>query len=352
MSDIVLYFFTVCVMLVILAAYSYRMNKRIDLKRLKQNAAAVKEFTKTKLIAVVKADAYGHGDVICAAALSDIADAFAVAEISEAQRLTGAGIKKDVLVLSEPYDGGDYSSEVVFTAFDQKSFRFLSGKNRRFAVKINTGMNRLGFSESEFLKIKDKIGTYKVHSVFTHIYDKSAALLQTDAFKNITSGLNVPKHIFASNLIYRDGEYFDFVRPGLLLYGYGADFVLPVMSVTAKILQTRRVKKGENVGYGAFPIERDAIIATIDVGYADGFRRKREGEERTVSIGGKRRRVVGQVCMDTCMIETDESVSPGDDAIILGDDLTADELAAEWHTVSYDVLTSLGHSRAKTEYVN
>ena len=327
------------------------MEMTVDLSRLKNNALEIKRRFKCGLIAVVKCNAYGHGDTECAEALKDVADAFAVATTEEALRLVCAGITNDVFILSQNYDGANYPDNIVFCAFDISSLKRLVKSKRRYAIKIDTGMNRLGLSSREFLSAANEINFDKVHSVFSHIYDNSAAARQYNEFRAFTDFLNVRRHIFASNCVFAADDLLNYVRPGLLLYGYGADCVKPVMTLSARVLQVRRVHAGENVGYGICPAEKDGIIATIDIGYGYGFRRKKQGEERFVYIGEKKRKIIGQVCMDMCMAEADESVTVGDEAVILGDEMTAYELAAQWNAIPYDVLTSLGQARAKRKYV-
>lgn len=327
------------------------MEMTIDLSILKNNAKNIKLNVRSGLIAVVKCNAYGHGDIECSKALKNIADAFAVATTEEALRLVIAGITKDVLVLSQIYDGSDYPDNVIFCAFDKKSLGKLIESKRRYAIKIDTGMNRLGFSPSAFLSVVNNINFDKVHSVFSHVYDNSAVVRQYDEFCSVTDSLNVKRHIFASNSVFFGADSSDWVRPGLLLYGYGANYVRPVMKLSARVLQVRHVFAGENVGYGICPVKKDCVLATIDIGYGDGFRRKKCGEERFVFIGGKKRKIIGQICMDMCMAEADESVKAGDEAIILDEKMDANALAAQWNTITYDVLTSLGKARAKRKYV-
>lgn len=327
------------------------MEMTVDLSRLKNNALAIKQNLKCGLIAVVKCNAYGHGDIECAEALKNVADALAVATIEEALRLVAGGITGDILVLSQNYDGADYRDNVIFCAFDKASLKRLIKSNRRYSVKIDTGMNRLGFRSSEFLAVASEINFDKVHSVFSHVYDTSVAKRQYNEFRSITDSLDIKRHIFASNCVFATDDLLNYVRPGLLLYGYGADYVQPVMKLSARVLQVRCVRAGENVGYGICTAKQNCIIATIDIGYGDGFRRKKQGEERYVFICGKKRKIIGQICMDMCMVEADESVKAGDEAIILGDEIDANKLAAEWNTIPYDVLTSLGQARAKRKYV-
>lgn len=327
------------------------MNMQIDLSRLKSNADSIKKETGCKLISVIKADAYGHGAIECARALESYSDAFAVATIREALELSPV-VDKDVIVLSQAYDGMDYARNIVFAAYDENGLNLLKKSGRRYIIKIDTGMNRLGFSCRQFSDLARQIDYKNVCGVFTHIFDRSAMQMQVEKFCALTDSLPVERHVYASCLTSANGNCFDYVRTGLLLYGYGAEYVKPVMSVYAKVLQVRKISKGENVGYGICRVGHDCIIATLDIGYADGFRRKREGEDRTVIIGGKKSKIIGQICMDMCMVEVDESVRSGDNALILGDALDAKALACEWGTTEYEVLTSLGKSRAERKYVN
>ena len=327
------------------------MEMKIDLSALKYNAGVIKKRSGTNLCAVVKCNAYGHGDVICADALGDYAECFAVADKSEAMRLVQSGVKKDVLVLSDVYDGENYPDNVVFSAFDRNGLDRLSHSGRRFAVKLNTGMNRLGLSCADFKNIAQILDIRKVHSVYSHIYDESAISKQYGAFVCATENIPVKKHIFASNYRFTDKEPFDYVRAGLSLYGYGDSGLKKVMKITAKVLKVSRVSAGENVGYGINVLKEPCDVATIDIGYGDGFKRIEKGEKRSVFISGRRCEVLGQICMDLTMVKVPAGVSPGDEVEIIGDNLSATDVAEEWNTNEYDVLVSLGRARSLRKYV-
>lgn len=327
------------------------MEMTINLAALRRNADKIIKQSKTRLCAVVKCNAYGHGDAECAKALADKADCFAVADIYEANRLSLAGIKNDILILSGVFDGGVHPDNFIFTAFDDESLISLLHANRRFALKIDTGMHRLGFSPKQCANIFPLLPADRIHSVFSHIYDISSLKCQYEEFVALTKNFPVKKHIFASNFSSL-ADRLDYVRCGIVLYGYGALNLEKVMRLTADVISVRKVRGGDNVGYGICPVERAMNIATIDIGYGDGFRRKGKGETRTVLYAGGRCRVVGQICMDLSMIEAPYTIKKGQSVEILGEEFSAADIAKEWNTCEYEVLVSLGHCRAKRVYIN
>lgn len=327
------------------------MKTEIDLSALKYNASIIKKRSGTNLCAVVKCNAYGHGDVICADALADYAECFAVADKCEAMRLVQSGIKKEVLILSDVYDGKSYPDNIVFTAFDKNGLDRLSRSGRRFAVKLNTGMNRLGLSCADFRNFAQSSDVRKIHSVYSHIYDVNALNNQYESFVCATENFPVKKHIFASNYVFSDKFPFDYVRAGLALYGYGDVGLKKAMKITANVLKVSRVSAGENVGYGKNVLKESCDVATIDIGYGDGFKRIERGEKRSVFIDDRRCEVLGQICMDLTMIKVPVGVSVGDEVEIIGDNQSAADVAKEWHTNEYEVLVSLGKARSLRKYV-
>ena len=333
-------------------AYYKSMEMTINLAALRRNADAIIKRSGTALCAVVKCNAYGHGDIECALALRDKAECFAVADISEALRLVGGGIKNDILILSDMYDEKGYPENLIFTAFDELSLMRLLRSGRRFALKADTGMHRLGFDPLQCANIIPLLPVKKIHSVFTHIYDASAARKQAEHFSFLTRALPVKKHIFASNFSLCASSAGDYVRCGIALYGYGSENLEKVMSLDARVLRVCKVLPGDNIGYGIFRAQKAANIATLDIGYGDGFMRKAPGERRSVAINGQKCNVAGQVCMDMTMAEVADGVKSGDRAEILGATLTARHHALEWNTSEYEVLVSLGHSRARRKYIN
>ncbi len=328
------------------------MDFFIDLKQLKKNILFVKTLTTAKICFVVKCNAYGHGAIEVAKYTENIVDCFAVANKTEALQLTAGGIKKDVLVLSDLYDGKEYPSNIIFTAFNETSFRRLLESKRKFSLKLDTGMNRFGFCAIDFSSIFSCVEKNRIHSVFSHIYDDSAIKTQIDLFDVCTRNCGVPRHIFASNFMrFKGKRHFDYIRLGLTAYGYGNENVRPIMSLYVPIRQIKEVKKGENVGYGINRLVGDCRVGTIGIGYGDGYRRKRKNENRSVFVNGKRCSVLGQICMDACMIDLSNVDDLSCQAEIIGPNINAEIIAEEWDTIPYDVLTSLSKVRTCIKYV-
>lgn len=328
------------------------MNFFIDLKQIKRNILFAKTLTTSKICFVVKCNAYGHGAVEVSKYTEDIVDCFAVANKTEALQLTDCGIKKDIIVLSELYDGNKYPPNVIFTAFNTVGLKRLLFSDRKFSIKVDTGMNRIGFCIEDLPSILSCVNKNRIHSVFSHIYDNSSIEMQMRLFDSYTQSCGVPRHIFASNFTRLTGNYhYDYIRLGLMAYGYGHINVIPAMSLYAPITQIKEVKKDCNVGYGINKLLYDCRIGTIGIGYGDGYSRKREGENRSVFVDGKRCSVIGQICMDACMINLSEANCVESCAEIIGPHISADMIAEEWNTIPYEVLTSLSKARTDIKYI-
>lgn len=327
------------------------MEMEIDTKALLYNIDQIEKESKTSVCAVVKCNAYGHGDLLCARAVCNRVGFFAVADTAEALRLASGGITRDILILSDNYDGRKYPPNFIFTAYDRRSLKNLMNSGRRFAVKTDTGMNRLGLSCREFAQAAEFMDFSNIHSVYSHIYDSSSIESQYSVFVALTSGLPVKKHLFASNFSLSNYDHLDYVRCGLALYGYGAENLKPVMKVRAAVLRIHRVNAGENIGYGINLVNENCNVATVNVGYGDGFRRKKAGEKRSVIISGEKCEVLGQICMDMMMVKVPDRILPGDKVDIIGELFNADDIAEEWGTNTYDVLVSLGNACPARKYL-
>lgn len=380
----------------------------IDLNAISNNLKVIRKLSDNKpVIAVVKADAYGHGAVdISRRLVNEGVEYLAVAFTAEARELRDSGINIPIIVLFDPDIEDVFKYNLIPVIRDKKTAVTLSReaeKNNRSVsahVKVDTGMGRLGFTENaakEILEIAS-LKNINIDGVMSHfseadLLDTSFAMMQIDRFNSIktellNNGLNVRFfHIANSAAVAMLPEsHFDAVRPGLMLYGYspierqGAmgkrqkakderqemeDFYLspiayrlsPVMTVKAKILALRRLPAGTPISYGrTFITKRDSLIGVIPIGYADGFSR-RFSNNAEVLVSGKKVPVVGRVCMDLTMIDlTDvEHVEEGDEAVIIGrqgnESIDAAELALRADTIPYEILTSLGNM-AKRVYNN
>ncbi len=197
----------------------------------------------------------------------------------------------------------------------------------------------------------------KITGVFSHLYDcanDEISARQLQKFKELSRVFSKTaiRHLSASGRAADPNYAFSAVRLGIGLYGYGENFVSPCMCVTGEVVRNVRLKRGESVGYGGnFVAEKPTFVATVSVGYADGLLRSYTGGE--VIINGKKRKIIGRVCMDYCFVEVDCDVRAGDEVIFIGESgnqkITAEDMAKKVGTISYEVLT--GFKRLKKRYI-
>lgn len=322
------------------AAYILYVDIHTDLCAVRRNASKISNIC--KLIAVIKADAYGHGSVITAKALARIADSFAVATETEAKELLAAGVDRDILILHPCRYPRLTAENVIYTLTCLRDVAAFSG--RRTAIKLNTGMNRFGAdAENAVTLIAAAKENTLVSSVYSHFYDaadRSAVQRQLDDFESMTRGCDLSRHIVSSGALTAEVPY-GIARCGIALYG-GIKGYLPAMTVTAEVLETRRVHTGEHVGYGSGTLRKDAYIAVTDIGHAHGYRRL--GKARYMYVAGRRRKVVS-VCMDCTLVECGRETKAGDIVEVMGGHISPSELARSFGTNEYEVFTSLGAKR-------
>ena len=337
----------------------------------------------TKVMAMVKAFSYGSGSAEVASVLQfHKVDYLAVAYADEGVELRKSGIQMPVMVMNPEtitfQSLVEYNLEPELYSFGiLKAFNaYLQNEGlQQFPVhiKIDTGMHRLGFEAedvdelADFLKVNPRL---VVKSVFSHLVASESAqhddfthhqaqLFQTACTKiEDATGYSFIRHIANSAAIFRHPQYqFEMVRLGIGLYGVdsSAQNVLslqPVATLRSTIAQIRKVKKGETVGYSRRGlVKRDSLIATIRIGYADGFNRKLGNGVGHVFINGHLAPVIGSVCMDMTMIDiTDtEGISEGDVVEIFGTNLPVEKLAEWCETIPYEIMTSVSQ-RVKREY--
>ncbi len=323
----------------------------VDLRRVRKNAALIKNYAQRPLIAVVKDDAYGHGAVQIAHAISDMVWAFAVATVEEGIELRTAGIQNDILVLTPPTTH-DEALRMLFhdltaTLSSIRFFHLLKGlEGVRAHIAVNTGMNRYGVNPLQLTRLLNAASAHKVRieGVYSHLFapadedalDGQRALFLSACEKVKSRFPHAICHLSATGGILK-GERFDAVRAGISLYGYlpegfrDALPVRPVMKLYATVVETRR-RVGEGAGYNFAP-ENAAHFHTLRVGYGDGF--FREG-----GLGA-----VGALCMDACVREGKEKA--GRRVLILKD---AAAYAKEHRTTAYEVLVRIG-ARAEKKYL-
>ncbi len=357
-----------------------RVWAEIDLDRLAQNVKNIKAAVPGRLMAVVKADAYGHGAAETAeVCLNSGADCLAVANIDEAESLRRKGINSPVLILgyTPPERFGDViENNITQTVYSRKAAEELSeaalraGRRCGVHIKLDTGMGRIGFPSDEksigdILEISRMPGI-SCEGIFTHFADadsrdKEYTVYQAKRFRYVTDsleekGLKLIKHCANSAAILDMPEElgFDMVRAGIILYGcYPSEEVKrsvdirPVMSLKSHIAHVKLLRAGSYVSYGrTYRAKKDITLVTLPVGYADGYFRC-FGNSARIIIKDSYCPVVGRVCMDQFMADASgvPDVRPGDEAILMGEqrglEVSADELALLGNTISYELLCSI-----------
>lgn len=333
---------------------------KINQKAIIHNARFFKNYSKKKLIAVIKSNAYGHGLIEVGKILDEEADVFAVAALDCALKLRKEGIKKPILVLN-PLDS-DYvnlalDNEIMITVNNLEELKQVGNKIResenklQVHLKVDTGMNRMGLKsldEAKELIEFSKDLNVEIVGIYTHYHSPDNEILsknQKDRFLEIYDGLNYPftyVHLCSTTatLNNHDIENSTHVRIGLGLYGIcESSEVKPALSLNAKIMIKKLVKKNETIGYSAkYQANEDIWIGILPIGYSDGIIRANTG--RKVYIDGHFCEIVGNVCMNSLMVKLPDK-DIGDEVELIGEHITALEIAKHLNTISYEVTTIL-----------
>jgi len=373
--------------------HSYPAWAEINLGAVAQNMQEIRRVTAPTagILAVVKANAYGHGAVeVSKVALASGASWLGVARVSEGVELREAGIDAPVLVLG--YLTPDQYSEAIRYQLTQAVYTLdmgiaLSevaaklGTRAKVHIKVDTGMGRLGWYDSSQL-VQDVLKlarqpNLELEGIFTHFAaadekDKSYTLQQLHKFTEIIeklrqNGLEFPLRHAANSAAIMElpATHLDLVRAGIILYGlYPSQEVdrskislTPVMSLKARVAYVKKVPAGFKVSYGCtYETSRDTVIATISIGYADGYTRllSSRGE---VLLNGRRAPVIGRICMDQLMVDVSNipDVKIGDEAVLIGrqmgEEISADEIAAALGTINYEVTCMVNH-RVPRVFIN
>jgi alanine racemase len=373
----------------------------IDLSAIAHNLRVIKRLSKDRpVIAVVKADAYGHGCIeISKKLIKGGVPYLAVAYTEEAIVLRNAGIHTPIIVFFDSENIEDFFDyDLIPVVHDVETVLALSRRAKEkktsvtIHVKIDTGMGRLGLRGNQLMKdlfsIADLEGV-ELFGLMSHfsdadLSDKSYALLQLEKFIKVRNALSKRLHrkIFshiansAAVINFKDA-HLDAVRPGLMLYGYSPITpnqkklqiietlkrdqeivdLAPAMKVKTKILCIRNLPPHAPISYGrTFITERKSKIGVLPLGYADGYNRIFSNNAE-VLVKGRRAPIVGRICMDLTMVDLTEvrNVREGDEVVILGkqgrEAITAYELAHKAKTIPYEILTSLG-SHSRKEYID
>jgi alanine racemase len=350
----------------------------VDAAALRNNLAVARRFAPgARVIAAVKANAYGHGLVHAARALAG-ADAFGVARVEEGLGLRAAGISQPIVVLEGVFGANQlevaatHDLQLVVHSFEQIAMLEQYAGTHRFAiwVKVDTGMNRLGLRVEEFSAAHEKlracaaVGSLRL---LTHLASAENAggletKLQLDRFRALSSPLRVERSIANSaGIIAWPDAHAEWIRPGLMLYGASpfADRaatdlgLLPAMTFTTQVIAVRNVAANEAIGYnGVWRAKRRSRIAVLAVGYGDGYPRCMHAGA-PVLIKGREAPVVGRVSMDMTMVDVTDlpEAAVGDEVTLWGKGLPAERVAQFADTIAYELFCRIAQ-RVRREEVS
>lgn len=341
-----------------------------------------------KIIGVIKADGYGHGSVKVAEVLrANGVSTFAIATLQEAITLREAGAKEEIIMLGlTPSMYADVIvkydiTPVVNDSNNAKAFSdaaLEAGKTVEGLIAVDTGMGRIGYltddeSAVDDIKKIEKLSNFKIRGMFSHFAtadaeDKTFAKVQESRYNEFytklkEAGINIPFRTFANSASIMEipSVLFDGVRPGIILYGlYPSQEVDKnelslklAMSVKANIIRLKNVGIGFSCGYGRkFIAERESVIATLALGYADGYPRPYSAKGKVI-VNGVVCPIAGNICMDQCMVDVTDvpEVKEGDEVIVMGTDgkntVSADYIADATGTINYEIACAFGQRLPK-----
>ena len=359
-------------------------NLDFNIKRIKEKVGPNKKIT-----GIIKADGYGHGSVKVATVLrANGIESFGVATLSEAVRLREAGfVLEEIVVLGltpDPFVDTIIEHRLTPVVCDFKNAQAISiaaekaGIIIKGFIAVDTGMGRIGYNPEDAASIEDvkaiaELPNFKIQGLFSHFAtadaeDKNYSAVQEQRYavfhKNlINAGVEIPCRTLSNSAAIMEipSAHYDMVRPGIILYGcYPSDEVdksqielKPVMSVKANIVHLKKVPAGTTVSYGRkWTATKDSLIATIPLGYADGFPRPYSGKGK-VLVNGVVAPIAGNICMDQCMIDVTNVpyVRLGDEVTIIGKDgiheILADDIATATGTINYEIVCAFGQRLPK-----
>jgi len=365
---------------------AYSTWLEVNLGAIKNNIKAIKKMTGTNVMAVIKANGYGHGVLAVAKAATEAGAAWCgVARMEEALNLREAGITSEIMVLgyTAPMMIPEaIQHEIHVAIYDREMAKAYAdharntSKRLKAHLKVETGMGRLGMDPEQvpdFLSTLDNEQGIEIDGIFTHFAcadepDSDLTRLQLSRFKQLLAELRkadlCPDLIHTANsaaiLNYPDA-YFDLVRPGIAIFGLNPSpgsplphTFRPALTWKARLTSVRTFPPGHCVSYGSIYVTtKEERIGVIPVGYGDGYRRL-SGQQ--VIVHGKIVDVVGKVCMDQCMLQLDAvpEASPGDEVVLFGEQdgqkITVDDVAERWGTINYEVVCGLADRLPRLYY--
>jgi alanine racemase len=350
----------------------------VDLGAIRHNVRTLKRRAGgARLMAVVKADAYGHGAVpVSRAALEAGADVLAVVTAGEGVELRRAGIDVPILVFTDLLpDELALAREngLQVTAHSIPSAkRIVAYPDLETHLKVNTGMNRWGVEPDDAGEAQKILGTQLV-GVYTHLSsadaDEGTTRRQLEIFDEVLAAQDfggVLVHAANSaGILWRPSSHYDCVRPGVALYGLhpagdegdpADEDLRPALSLKSYVADVRCLSPGEGVSYGlTFRAEEPMFVATVPVGYAEGYRRFLSNRAEAL-IRGERRPLLGRVTMDACVFGVDADVEVGDEVVLVGEQgrerVRAEEVARWASTINYEVTTGINARRVERSYAD
>jgi alanine racemase len=348
----------------------------VDLGAIRHNVHTLKRSVgEARLMAVVKANAYGHGAVpVARAALEAGADSLAVVTAEEGAEIRSAGIEVPILVFTDLLPDGlvlAKANHLQVTAHSIPSAkRIASYQGLEAHLKVNTGMNRWGVEPDEAGEARKILGD-RLIGVYTHLAsadsDKEVTHRQLDAFDAVLAahpfGGVLGHAANSAGTLWYPSSHYDCVRPGVALYGLYPkgdegdptdENLRPALSLKSYVADVRHLSPGEGVSYGlTFRAEEPMFAATVPIGYAEGYRRTLSNRAEAI-IRGERRPLLGRVTMDACVFGVDEWVETGDEVVLLGEQgresVRAEEFARWAGTINYETTTGIDARRVERSY--
>lgn len=354
---------------------------KIDLDAIVSNYDHICQKAGKPVMAIVKADAYGHGAVMVAKALGSKCPFFGVSSVAEALELRRSGIEKPILLLGHTHPGL-FEQVVLYdirpAVFSYEDAKALSdeavkqGKNAKLHLVVDTGMSRIGFQVSEasadICKRIAALPNLETEGLFSHFATADEADLtktkqQADLYETFVQmlkarGVEVKLcHLDNSAGIMNFGAHYDMVRAGIVLYGLYPSgevdksllSVKPAMSWHSRVAYVKTLPAGRELSYGGtYRTTKETVVATVPAGYADGYRRSLSGRFY-VLIHGQKAPILGRVCMDQFMVDVSHipQVKPGDDVVLMGKsgeaEICAEEIAEAAYSFNYEQVCDLSH---------
>lgn len=341
------------------------IQAHIDLSALAHNLRIARRASAARVLAVLKANAYGHGLLPAAKALRE-ADGFALLDVRDAVRLREAGFRQPILLLEGFFNRDELplvaEYELSCVIHRQRQLDWLEAYPRKHGLsvwlKVNSGMNRLGFPPAEVPAVMERLKSHRAVrevTLMTHFSQADEAegvAIQLEVFERIAAPYRLPRSLANSAALLRyPAAHGDWVRPGIMLYGSSpfADTgaqqlgLRPVMTLSSEIISIQHLNAGATVGYGAtFRAGQAMRVGTVACGYADGYPRHAP-TGTPILVDGQRTRTLGRVSMDMLAVDLSElpGVQIGSRVVLWGEGMPVDEVARAAGTISYELLCAL-----------